>query len=64
MKRAILLVRSQKLDPRALDEGPMTKKWQIEVKPTWHLLWKENQLVRTKEQNLEGIHDFKNQEYC
>jgi hypothetical protein len=26
----------------------MTKKWQIEAKPTWHLLWRENQLVQTK----------------
>jgi hypothetical protein len=24
--------------------------WQIEAKPTWHLIWRGNQLVRTKKQ--------------
>ncbi len=30
--------------------GFKTKKWQIEAKPTWHLFWRENQLVQTKKQ--------------
>jgi hypothetical protein len=31
-------------------EGSKPKKWQIEAKPTWHLFWRENQLVWTKKQ--------------
>jgi hypothetical protein len=31
-----------------LDRVCKTRKWQIEAKPTWHLFWRENELVRTK----------------
>ncbi len=31
-------------------QGSKTKKWQIEAKPTWHLFWRENQLVQTQKQ--------------
>jgi hypothetical protein len=44
--QAILLVKSFKLVLRPLDK----EKWQIEAKPTWHLFWRENQLVWTKKQ--------------
>ncbi len=40
-----------------LDEGPgtnefKTKKWQIEAKPTWHMFWRENQLVQTQKKTV------------
>jgi hypothetical protein len=52
--QAILLVESFKLVPRPLDEGRRPKKWQIEAKLTWHLCWRENQLVQTKKTVLKG----------
>ncbi len=48
--QAILLVKSFKLVPRPLKQGFKTKKWQIEARRTWHLFWRENQLVQTKTQ--------------
>jgi hypothetical protein len=36
--------------PKAFRRASKTKKWQIEAKPTWHLFWRENQLVRPKKQ--------------
>jgi hypothetical protein len=42
------------LVPRPLDEVARPKKWQIEDKPIWHLLWRENQLVGTKKPVLKG----------
>jgi hypothetical protein len=38
------------IGPKAFRPGSKTRKWQIEAKPTWHLFWRENQLVRTKKQ--------------
>jgi hypothetical protein len=64
--QAILLVKSFKLVPRPLDkQGSKTKKWQIEAKPTWHLFWRENQLVRTQKKNnaKRRAPDLENQEW-
>jgi hypothetical protein len=36
---------------KAFRQGCKTKKWQIEAKPTWHIFWRENQLVWTKKQS-------------
>jgi hypothetical protein len=40
MNSSNLNVESFKLVPRPLDEGP-----RIEAKLTWHLFWRENQLI-------------------
>jgi hypothetical protein len=61
------MVKSLKLVPKLLDEkGPKLKKWQIEAKPTWHLFWRENQLVLTKKQTVlkKRAPDLENQESC
>jgi hypothetical protein len=42
------------MGPKAFRQGSKTKKWQIEAKPTWHLFWRENQLVWTKKTVLKG----------
>jgi hypothetical protein len=66
--QAILLLESFKLVfrllvPRPFDESPRPKKLQIEVKPTWHLFWRENQLVSTKNSSAKRrALDLENQE--
>jgi hypothetical protein len=42
------------IGPKAFTQGSKTKKWQIEAKPTWHLFWRENQLVQTQKTVLKG----------
>jgi hypothetical protein len=40
-----------------------TKKWQIKAKPTWHLFWRENQLVPgPKNSAKRRAADLENQE--
>ncbi len=45
-----LIGRKLYIGPKAFKGRSKTKKWQIEAKPTWHLFWTENQLVKTKKQ--------------
>jgi hypothetical protein len=45
---------SNLIGPKAFRQGSKTKKWQIEAKPTWHLFWRENQLVRIKKMVAKG----------
>jgi hypothetical protein len=52
--QAILLVKSFKLVRRPLDEGPRPKSDKLNLKPTWHLFWTENQLVWTKKTVPKG----------
>jgi hypothetical protein len=52
--KQFLLVKSFKLVPRPLNNGPRPKKLQIEAKPTWHLFWRENQLVWNQKIIVEG----------
>jgi len=48
---------------KAIRQGSKTKKWQIEAKPTWHLIWKENQLVWTQKNSAKRrAPDLENQE--
>jgi hypothetical protein len=59
----LILVESFNLVPRPLDEGLRPKKWQIEAQPSWHLFWRENQLVGTKKTVLKRrAPDLENQE--
>jgi hypothetical protein len=59
--QAILLVQS--LNWSQGFKGPRPKKWPIEVKPTWHRFWKENQLVLTKKNSAKRrAPDLENQE--
>jgi len=52
--QAILLVKSFKLAPRPFDEGPRPKSGKLsEAKPTWHLFWRENQLVWIKKHSAK-----------
>ncbi len=50
--------------PRPFNEGPRPKIGKLsEAKPTWHLFWRDNQLVCTKKQSAKTrAHDLENQE--
>jgi hypothetical protein len=52
--QAILLVKAFKLIPRPLHEDPKPKSGKLRLNPTWHLLWRENQLVGTQKTVLIG----------
>jgi hypothetical protein len=56
------LVKSFKLVPRFGDEGPRPKKWQIEVKPTWHMFWRENNWFTLKTSAKRKAFDLEKQE--
>jgi hypothetical protein len=60
--QAILLIESIKLVPRPFRWGSKTKKWQMEAKPTRHLLWRENPLVWTKKPCKRRASQLENQE--
>jgi hypothetical protein len=57
---AILLVESFKFVPRTLDEGPRPKSGKLRL--IWHLLWRENQIVRIKRSAKRRPPDLENQE--
>ncbi len=40
--------------PRPLDEGPKPKSGKLRLNLTWHLFWRENQLVWTQKTVLKG----------
>jgi hypothetical protein len=51
------------IGPKAFRRGSKTKKWQIEAKLTWHLFWRENQLVQTQKNSAKRrAPDLENQE--
>jgi hypothetical protein len=54
MNSSNLIGRKLQIGPKAFGQGSKNKKREIEAKPTWHLFWRENQLVRTKETVLKG----------
>jgi hypothetical protein len=63
MNSSNLIGQKLQIGPEAFREGSKTKKWQIEAKPTWHLFWRENQLVQTKKNNAKRrAPDLENQE--
>jgi hypothetical protein len=62
MNSSNLIGQSFKLVPRPLVECPRPKSDKLRAKPTWHLFWRVNQLVRIKNSAKRRDSDLENQE--